>query len=295
MNFDAKDGPHHPMAEPRRLDPDDSSPVTGWDFGGTPEGPVVLAVHDLTANGLWFGDLAEACGPEVRIVATDLRGRTTSTGTPPPASIDTHLADVLAVADRVDAATVTLLGHGTGAVVALSVAAAEPTRVEGIVVLDGPPVIDTDPNVDWVTAAATVDPGIDRIRHTFAHRDALITQAVAMGRLPRSGMTRALRRALDAEVVGSGFGWRARLDATALQADWRHLTAWVPPDLHGAPVTSFRARHGHHIDDPALLLVDLEADLHRVDTTHNGLVWDRDALEVIADTIVQGMTGRSRA
>lgn len=279
------------MTEPRRLDPDTASPITGWDFGGTPNRAVVVAVHDLTANGLWFGDLAAACGEDVRLVAPDLRGRAASMGAPPPESINTHVTDVAAVADRVGAATFTLVGHGTGAQVALSVAAAEPTRVEGIVVLDGPPLVDPDPSIDWVTAAATVDPGIERLRHTYAHRDALITEAVATGRLPTSGMTRALRRAIDAEVVGSGFGWRARLDVTTFEADWCLVASWTPPNLHGAPVTCLRARHGHHFDDPALALVDLEGDRRIVDATHGGMVWDPDGLAVIAEAIVRGATG----
>lgn len=275
------------MAEPRRLASDAASPVTGWDFGGVGGGARhVIAVHDFTASGLWFGDLAEACPHDVRLTALDLRGRAASVTAPPASSLTTHVVDVLAVADRAGADSFTVVAHGTGAIVALEVAKTAPRRVERIVLLDGPPMVPTDSVSDWRASATLVDPGVNRVRGTFAHRDALIRLAKQTGRIPQIGMTRALRRAIDAEVVGSGFGWQPRLDPVALQRDWSELTAWSPPSNVAIPIVALRARWGHVADSPPLAMVDLALHPTVIDTTHTGLLTDPEATRTVRNQIM---------
>ena len=111
-----------PTVEPTRIDATEHVPVTAWDFAAATDAPVVIAIHDFTANGLWFGDLAEALNGRVRIIAPDLRGRAASVSAPAPRRPDDHIADVIALADRIGAATFAIVGHGTGAQLALDVA-----------------------------------------------------------------------------------------------------------------------------------------------------------------------------
>lgn len=275
-------------AEPLRLAPDATTPVVAWDFPTTPEAPVVIGLHDFTANGLWFGDLAEACAGHAHLVAPDLRGRAGSLTAPLPRSAADHVSDVLGLADRLGAAAFMVVGHGTGAWLALQVAVTEPARVHHIVTLDGPPITTVDTTGNWTTAAAHLDPGIGRLGHTYVHRDALVAEAIASGRLPAEGLTRSLRRAVDAEVSGAGFLWRARLGAATLERDWHDLAAWSPPLHLDALVTSFRAAHGHRIDDPSIDVADPVVPGARariVPTTHTGLLWNHTAVSVVAEAI----------
>lgn len=281
----------HPT-EPTRLSPGqgcNGSPITAWAFPAKPEAPVVIAIADFTASGLWFGDLAAACGDGVRVVAPDLAGRAASAAAPPATTLDEHVADILAVAGRVDATTFTLVGHGTGALVALAVTAAQPARIRSVIVLDGPPVIRPAEADAWMAEAALVDPGALRLGRTYAHRDALMTDQIASGRLPKTGMSRALRRAVDAEVTGSGFGWRAQLRGVTLQRDWQALAAWPPPPPDPeVPIGVFRARHGHLLEGQPIHLVDLGVEVTVLDTTHAGLLWAHDAMAAIAQILGEG-------
>lgn len=278
-----------PPTEPTRIDPSGRAAVTAWTFDAPADAPLVAGIADFTAGGLWFGDLAEMVRGHARVVAPDLRGRAASASAPPPASIDDHVADVLALADGFGATTFALVGHGTGAIVALAAATTAPTRVERLVLLDGPPVLRGGNGVDWISGAAAVDPGVNRLRTTWAHRDAALRGDVASGRVPASGLTRSLRRALDAEIVGSGFAWRPRLSARTLEADWALLGSREPLRPEGTiPVTSFRAAHGHRDDDPPLELLDTSDDLRTVATTHSGLLVDPDALRVVGEALRDG-------
>lgn len=272
--------------EPTRIDPDTSVPITAWAFDAAPDAPVAIGIADFTAGGLWFGDLAESLDGRVRVIAPDLRGRAASMTAPPPGSIDDHACDVLGLADRCDAATFTLVGHGTGAAVALAVAALAPTRMSRLVLLDGPPTPSPRADGDWITAASAVDPGVERLRHTWAHRDAALRDDLASGRVPHTGLTRSLRRALDAEVTGSGFAWRARLSVGILEHDWARLVTWRPPLLDDTiPVSTIRARHGHRDDEPSIAVLGLDAEVQTAATTHSGLLVDRAALRALVEAI----------
>lgn len=273
-----------PPTEPARIAPTAEVPITSWTFGAEAHAPAVIAVHDFSANGLWFGDLADACGARVRVIAPDLRGRAASVTALAPTSLDDHVADLLGLADRAGASTFSIVGHGTGAAIALAVAAAAHSRVARIMLLDGPPILANDPRTDWASAAARVDPGVARLNCTWAHRDAAVGDGIASGRLP-SGMSRSLRRAVAAETSGSGFGWLPRLAAGTLERDWALLGAWTPPVNGDAPVTSFPATHGHRVDDPPIERWNPGATTFPLDTTHTGLLADPAAVGTIAESI----------
>jgi pimeloyl-ACP methyl ester carboxylesterase len=286
MNSGDTLGPIMPPTEPDRISPTTEVPITSWSFQADAVAPVVIGIHDFTANGLWFGDLAVAGDAHVRVVAPDLRGRAASVTAPPPAALDDHVADLLGLADQLDAATFSIVGHGTGGMLALAVAAAAPARVTQVVLLDGPPVLEDGPGSDWITEAARVDPGITRLRRTWAHRDAAVADGVTSGRLPASGMSRSLRRAVDAEITGSGFGWQARLAATTLEHDWALLRAWTPPSRLDTTPVSFTATHGHRVDDPPIERRNPGDGACPLQTTHTGLLVDPRATRTIAECIV---------
>ena len=122
-------------------------PVVGGDLhvGRWGDGPeVVVAIHGLTLVHSQFHALADQVGPDVTLLAPDLRGRGGSAHLPGPYGV--HASDVSAVLDHVEARRATVLGYSTGAAVAGMVASMRPGRVAGVVMVDGGPApVSTEP------------------------------------------------------------------------------------------------------------------------------------------------------
>ncbi len=100
--------------------------------------PPWLFLHSLGGHrGFWKRALAHI-GTRHRAVAVDLRGHRDSALAPDQsgATLWEHLNDVLATADALGLPQFVLVGHSFGATVALSVAAAAPKRVLGLVLVD---------------------------------------------------------------------------------------------------------------------------------------------------------------
>jgi pimeloyl-ACP methyl ester carboxylesterase len=271
--------PTTPPESPIRLDVGVAS-LAAWYWGGDAKSPLVVGVHDLAANGLWWADLAAAGTGRMRFAALDLRGRSGSWSLGASASLAQHRRDVQAVADAVGAPTFAVAGHGTGAAVALEVAAASPERVRDVVLLDGPSAAASLVR----PPSGTRDPALARVGATYAHRDLALGALLDGGWLPEAGLSRNARRALDADVAGSGFAWQVRVDASAVERDLTELERWRPPDMSTRTVL-VRAANGHHIDDPPLALAFEAADALAVPTTHAGLLLDASAVAIVADLL----------
>ena len=108
---------------------------------GRPGGPVVVAVHGITANAWSWGAVARHLEGEVSLVAVDLRGRGASHAAPGPFGIRSHADDVAAVIERLGAAPAVLTGHSMGAHVALMCAERHPASVGRMVLVDGGPPV----------------------------------------------------------------------------------------------------------------------------------------------------------
>lgn len=110
--------------------------------GGLP----VLALHGWLDNAASFARVLPALDG-LDAVALDLPGHGHSDHRPPPGSYDIwdDLLEILAVADELDFDRFVLVGHSRGAAVATLLAASEPERVAGLVLLDGavPQPVDT--------------------------------------------------------------------------------------------------------------------------------------------------------
>lgn len=102
---------------------------------GPEDGPAVLVVHGVTNTGLRYRALAEEHLPGLRVLAPDLRGHGRSTWDP-PWNAETHVADLVDTVDAAGAATVVVVGHSFGGMLALRLAAQIPDRVRAVVLLD---------------------------------------------------------------------------------------------------------------------------------------------------------------
>src|SRR3954463_2470409 len=78
------------------------------------DGPVVIAVHGITANALSWAAVARELAGRVRLVAPDLRGRAGSAHLPGPYGMGTHAADMIALADHLGVSSVAFAGHSMG-------------------------------------------------------------------------------------------------------------------------------------------------------------------------------------
>lgn len=170
---------HDPFDEPSIV-PVDRGMMTVARAGRPPEqaATVVLAIHGITSNGMIWRSVAREVirDAEASMLAPDLRGRGQNTALPGPYGIATHVADMVAVLDRVGVERAVLVGHSMGAYVAARIAVEYPDRTAGLVLVDGgtPACELTD---EGATAAHgfLVGPAIARRAMPFASVQAYLT------------------------------------------------------------------------------------------------------------------------
>ena len=133
---------------------------------GAESAPLVVCVPGLSANMKSFDFLGERLGgPSLQVVALDLRGRGKSDVTPPGSyGWDGHARDVFAVANSLGAASLSIIGHSMGAMVALAAARLDSARLERLVLIDacGYPDESTGPLISAAVARlGTVYPSVE--------------------------------------------------------------------------------------------------------------------------------------
>jgi pimeloyl-ACP methyl ester carboxylesterase len=153
-------------------------PVAGGTLTVARSGPpvqqaeaVVLAVHGISASHLAWASVARELSATTSacLLAPDLRGRGLSARLPGPYGMAAHVADLVAVLDRLAVDRVVLAGHSMGAYIAARLAAEHPDRVASLVLVDGglaiPVPADRDPDE---LVQAVVGPALARLGVTFA-------------------------------------------------------------------------------------------------------------------------------
>ena len=117
------------------------TPLGQLHYAAVGEGPVVLLLHQCPRSHDEFRELAPLLAGSHRVLAMDMPGYGQSAGLPAPQSIEQYADGARALLDALGVERATVLGHHTGAVVALEVAARAPDRVEALV-LSGTPWAD---------------------------------------------------------------------------------------------------------------------------------------------------------
>lgn len=141
-------------------------------------GPVVFAIHGITATHISWLSLADEISENCQLIAIDLRGRGKSANVTGPWGLAEHVSDVISVLDYLDIAQVeVLLGHSMGAFVSAILAAENPQRFVQTIFLDGGiPVIEALP--EGVTSEqlvqAILGPSIARLEMTFESEQAYL-------------------------------------------------------------------------------------------------------------------------
>ena len=103
----------------------------------------VLCLHGLTRNSADFGFLAAHLGARFRVIAADQRGRGRSAWDPKPANYgpQTYAADMFALLDHLAIQRVAIVGTSMGGIIGMVMGAAQPGRLQGLVLNDIGPEI----------------------------------------------------------------------------------------------------------------------------------------------------------
>ncbi|HEU5265683.1 MAG TPA: alpha/beta hydrolase [Jatrophihabitans sp.] len=246
---------------------------------GAPDGELVLCVHGLSANCRSFAGK--------HVVAMDLRGRghsqTTASGSFGWAN---HADDLVALADRYQAATFGLVGHSMGGFIGLDLAVRYPQRCRRLVLLDaaGRPE---------QSALAPIGKSVARLGKTYPSVEEYLAQTRANNvAITWDAFWEAYFRWETVELPEGGVGLRTSLMAVTEDATYgagQDVYAWWPK-VH-CPTLLLRAARpmaegvGFVVAaaDAARFAEMPQAKVVEIDANHYTIVVDPAAIGAIAE------------
>jgi 3-oxoadipate enol-lactonase/4-carboxymuconolactone decarboxylase len=121
---------------------------------GAPGGEPLVMLHSLGTTASVWDAQAEALAGSFRIIRPDMRGHGLTTSTPGPYSMAQLAADVAGVMDALGIGAAHVAGISIGGMIAQALAAADPSRVKSLMLVDTAMAI--PPAESWISRAATV-------------------------------------------------------------------------------------------------------------------------------------------
>jgi pimeloyl-ACP methyl ester carboxylesterase len=115
--------------------------------GGAMDKPALVFLHGLTGRWQAYTEEFETYGKDWHIYALDLRGHGKSSKPDQGYAIPDYARDVISFLNGEVGEAVVLVGHSTGALVTLAVAASAPDTVRAIIAND-PPLLGADVGID---------------------------------------------------------------------------------------------------------------------------------------------------
>jgi pimeloyl-ACP methyl ester carboxylesterase len=220
---------------------------------------VVVAAHGITGNHRAWQGVARALGPDITLIAPDLRGRGRSSDLPGPFGMRTHAEDMTAVLDHLRLDDAVLAGHSMGAYVAATAATRDPKRWSSVVLIDGGIALPLPSNVDPdAMLAGVLGPALARLEMTFADRAAYHDFWRVHPALIEAGAWNEDTEAwLDHDLTGDEPELRSSASLEAVRFDGRELL--VDKEVRGAclelqqPTVLLRAPRGLLNQVPPLL------------------------------------------
>lgn len=201
------------------------------------DGPVILAVHGITASHMQWPYVARELQDEARFVAPDLRGRGGSRDLPPPYGMKAHADDLIAVLDHLDVERAVVVGHSMGGFVAAVLAMHHPDRVSSLVLIDGGfPLLDAPaPDVDVEQILhLMLGPSIERCKMTFESFDRCFEFWKQHPAMADDGAWNEVFEAyVTYDLMGDPPDLRSRVSLEAILGDGRDTL--VSEDLRAAP------------------------------------------------------------
>ena len=108
-----------------------------WMPDGDPQTTPILALHGLASSANWYERLAGRLSRQYRVIAPDQRGHGQTTQAPSGYDWQTLASDAIRFLDHLGIEGAAVLGHSWGGNVAINVASRFPSRVSGLVMIDG--------------------------------------------------------------------------------------------------------------------------------------------------------------
>lgn len=220
---------------------------------------LVVAAHGITGNHRCWQAVARHLGPDVSLVAPDLRGRGRSNALPGAFGMRAHADDLLGVLDHLHADQAVLAGHSMGAYVATVAATRDPKRWTSVVLIDGGVSLPLPDGVDPdAMVAAVLGPALARLEMEFETRTAYHDFWRAHPAFEEPGAWNEDTEAyLDHDLEGEEPTLRSSASLEAVRADSRELL--VDRDVRAAgmelqqPTVLLRAPRGLLNQVPPLL------------------------------------------
>jgi lipase len=261
--------------------------------------PLVLGVHGITGSHRQLAVVARhLAARDTTFLAPDLRGRGASAGLPGPYGLHAHVADLVAVLDYWGATRAVLAGHSMGAYIVARLAAAQPGRYAGVVLIDGGLALQVAPDTDPDTVLdAVLGPALARLRMVFAspedYRDFWRRHPAFANR-----WTADVAAYVDYDLDGPAGALRSKVLESAVRADGHDVldaaAAWEAMAAVPEPVVLIRAPRGLADEPNPLLPKAVVEEAKRIlpgirdvlveDTNHYLIVLgDREAAAVVAE------------
>jgi pimeloyl-ACP methyl ester carboxylesterase len=173
--------------------------------------PPLLALHGWLDNSASFEAIAPFLSQRYRVIALDLPGHGASAHLPPglPYHYVDYVRAAIAAADALRLERFSLLGHSLGAGIASLAAAAVPTRVRELLLVEGLGAMADDGSRTLERFREGLASLQERPRslRVFADMDAAIAARVAVSKMPAELVQGMVTRSL-AKVPG-GYSWRS--------------------------------------------------------------------------------------
>lgn len=247
-------------ARKRRLALADGGELAFVDGGGP--APALLLLHGFSDTSRSFS-LLEPHLRGWRLVIPDLRGHGDSSPLPASFTLDDHAADMAALADALSLGRVPAAGHSMGSLLALRMAAREPERAAGLVLLAGALALDLADDHPVVAGIARLEDPIPANEPFFddwhacddrVPRDFLSDVAREARAMPAAGWRSTLAMLREADMARDAASVTCPVLALCGEADplfgqrHRRRLAGVMP---GAIVRVLACGHNPHWEAPA--------------------------------------------
>ena len=231
-------------------------------------GPVVLAIHGITASHMTWPWVARELQDEAQVIAPDLRGRGGSRNLPGPYGMKAHADDCIAILDDLGVDKAVVVGHSMGGFVAVVLALHYPERVSDLILMDGGLVLGElppDADIDQITTAM-LGPAVQRLSMEFESLESYYDYWRVHPSVQDEGAWNEVFEAyLAYDLMGEAPKLRSKTIADAVFADGRD--SFDSQDLKrflddfSAPVTFIRAPRGLLNETPGLYSNDLMKDV----------------------------------
>jgi pimeloyl-ACP methyl ester carboxylesterase len=222
--------------------------------------PVMVFVHGWTCDRSFFAPQAKHFARRHRVVSVDLRGHGESDKPNEPYPIGAYADDIAHLIDQLGLGKVVAVGHSSGALTVLQLAASHPHRVAAIVMVEpGPFVASPDLRTGVEAIVDAIEAGNQEPRRGFISNnlflptsDPMIIERVlrVMMQAPSHVAANGLRGilAFDGPAVAANCKVPALHLVTASPFNPPHLMSqWLPNVVHGQTVG---AGHFNQLEAP---------------------------------------------